>query len=225
MTDRQIAVERMAEVLGRVEAAVIKYYGPALKSVQGYADEYHERLSSAVVAVFNGDSQYTSLLSTHKQLIRDYARDIYVEGMRDGGIKDAENELDDDDESAITAFINEQIGFALDFAKACADTRKAEDQKAAQTVINHRVEMWADRMRDFGNTGKIRAMEGEKARWELGQTEVHCTDCLANSKRTPQRMAVWRDNIGLPRNAELECHGYNCDCSLVSVRTGKVLFP
>lgn len=210
------SLSRMAAIIGQAVD---------LFSVKGYAQEYHERLSEAVVGVFNGDRSQASLAGIHKQLIREYARDIYPEGMSDGGIDDAENELDDDDQARITEFINDQISHVSDFAQAVADTRQAEDQTAAQSSINRRVEIWAQRMEAFGNEGRLRAQDGIMARWKLGDTEKHCADCLHNSNRSPQRVRVWRENIGLPQNPDLACSGINCDCSLVSAKTGKVLFP
>lgn len=196
----------------------------AVKSVRTVAIDYEVDLTEAVVAFFNGGS-IRSVRSTWQKAIKGYARDVYVEGMAEG--KMPADEFDADDQDAVDTWIGEQLGYVDGFVDAVKEAGAAEGdaRTGAQQGILNRVTLWVAALKDLGGLGRIRALEGELAQWELGDTEEHCADCLANSRLKPKRLKWWRDNERLPRAHDLACGGFNCDCGLRSVRTGRWLYP
>lgn len=196
----------------------------AVKSVRTVAIDYEVDLTEAVVAFFNGGS-IRSVRSAWQKAIKGYARDVYVEGMAEG--KMPADEFDADDQDAVDTWIGEQLGYVDGFVDAVKEAGAAEGdaRTGAQQGILNRVALWVAALKDLGGLGRIRALEGELAQWELGDTEEHCADCLANSRLKPKRLKWWRDNERLPRSHDLACGGFNCDCGLRSVRTGRWLYP
>lgn len=225
MNDRKIAINRMAEVLGRVEAAVITHYGPALKSIKGYADEFLLRLSEAVTGFFNQDRSAQEVGGVLRNLLRGYARDTYLEGMREGGIDNPESAITDEEEAEISAWVSDQFSYIPDFITALKETRKAEDQTAAQAAINARVELWASSLQTLGGMGKARAMGDAMCTWVYGDTD-HCSTCeRLNGKR--HRLSWFVNNGYIPQengSDTLECGGWLCQCKLVNDK-GKQVLP
>lgn len=85
---------------------------------------------------------------------------------------------------------------------------------AARDKLARRIHKWGNDLRRAANAAKTYA--GGDFMWRLGATEKHCTDCLTNDGLV-RSGEEWRLTGKLPQSRELECHGYNCDCSLVRV--------
>lgn len=208
-----------------VAAVVAEYISSVtgIKSVKGFVADYEVLLTSEIAGFFNGDLTIRSVRATWQKAIRRYAKDTYIEGITDGGGE--ESDYDDEDDAIVNAWIAEQLAFVDDFVSAVNDAGKAEDRTAAQRGILTRVGYWVDALADLGGRGKLRAQEGAPAYWELGDTEVHCDDCLRYSKMKPRRVRQWLNDGALPRSHDLQCLGFNCDCSIRHAKTGRVLFP
>jgi len=197
----------------------------AVKSVRTVAIDYEVELTTAVTDYFNGSGSTRGVRATWQKAIKGYAKDVYVEGMAEGKL-DA-SEYDDADDATVQDWIDAQLGYVDAFVEAVKEAGAAEGdaRTGAQAGILTRVGLWVAALKDLGGLGRIRALEGEMCGWELGDTEEHCADCLANSRLKPKRLKWWRDNEKLPRSHGLACGGFNCDCGLRSVRTGRWLYP
>lgn len=207
----------------RVAALVAAYVELMVKSVRSIVVDYEVELTGPIAAYFNGDGSLRSVRATFQRAIRDYAKDAYVEGIRDG--KGQAEDFDDEDQAVVDAWIDEQLSHVDGMVEAVGATRTAEDRTVAQQGILTRVRFWVNALADLGGRGKLRALEGEMAYWQLGDTEEHCNDCLRNSRARPKRIKKWLDGGTLPRSHDLECGGYNCDCTLRSSRTRRILYP
>lgn len=215
------ALQRLAVLIGA------DGHGPTLDEFTAakLALDYEVRLSEYVAAVFNGEMDRDGLALAHRQLLRSYGYDVYLEGMRDGGVDDPAANLTDDDERRIFAFINDQLDHVTKFASDTAATRAVEPlsaRAAAQRAINERVKLWGEAMANHGAAGEASARRNVMAWWVLGDTD-HCDDCLRYSGYKPHRLSWWlkRD---LPRSSNLACHGVNCQCTLQDA-DGAVLYP
>lgn len=197
----------------------------ALKSVKSIVGDYEVTLTTAVVDYFNGDATLSRVRGTFSRSPREYAREVYLEGMSEGGL--TEEDLDDEDERTIADWIATQKDSVEGFVDFCRTIKDVDqDQRSArQGAILSRAGMWVNSLAELGGLGRIRGKEGELATWELGDTEEHCSSCLTNSDLKPHRLKWWRDSGRLPRSRELDCHGYNCDCTLRSPKTRMVLYP
>lgn len=232
MTDPRSFLERslgdlitIAERLGATIPESLLRRVDALKKVSGIVADYEVELTSAVVAYFNGEASLSRVRKVFSSAPRDYARDVYVEGMSEGKL--SEEDLDDDDESAIADWVDLQLDHVEGLVEfvSTAKSVDADQRSVRQRAILDRVGLWVKELRDLGGRGRLRAKDGELAVWVLGDTEDHCPDCLANSRLKPHRVKWWRETRGLPRAKDLACHGYNCDCTLRSPKTRRQLYP
>lgn len=197
----------------------------ALKKVSAIVADYEVELTTAVVGYFNGEASLSRVRKVFSSAPRDYARDVYVEGMSEGGL--SSDDLDEDDERHIDEWIETQLDHVEGLVDYVSTVKGKDvvDVAAKQRAILDRVSLWVKELRDLGGRGRLRAKDGELAVWELGDTEIHCPDCLANSRLKPHRVKWWRDADRLPRSKDLDCGGYNCDCTLRNPKTRKVLYP
>jgi len=208
----------------------------AHKSIGGYGRNFSVKLSELVADVLNGTRSKDYLASGLRGLIKSEAKEVYLEGMVDGGFEsqaEAEAELDDDDSAAIRDWEFEQLGYVNEFAKAAADTRKFIDEpnwEAEQNKVLARIDLWRNSLEGLGQLGKMSAMKNEIGVWEMGDTEEHCEP--SNGKRgckdldgEAHRMSWYvKNNInpGTPGSGTA-CGGYNCRCKIRSRKTGKVI--
>lgn len=209
--------------INSVAALVAAYVAQAVKTVRTVVVDYEVELTGPIADYFNGDGSIRAVRATFQRAIRDYAKDAYIEGIRDG--KGAAEDFDDEDAEVVEAWIDEQLSHVDGLVDAVRATESAEDRTSAQQGILNRVRLWVNALADLGGRGKLRAMEGEMAYWQLGDTEEHCDDCLRNSRARPKRVKKWMDSGNLPRSYDLECGGYNCDCTLRSAKTDRILYP
>jgi hypothetical protein len=194
-----------------------------VKTISQIVKRYGDQLSNAVYDVFNGGSDPVDFRRAHKALLRESAPDVYLEGMREGGI--AEEDLDDEDRAAMSEAVGDwlgsQLSFVNDFAKAIGEARKDKEQRDS---ILARVDQWIDSLRTLGDLGKAYATQNEKGSWIMGNTE-HCDTCLKLSKMKPHRLKWFIDRGYIPRengSDTLDCHGFNCQCEIQNAK-GEVL--
>lgn len=211
------------QAAAEVAALVAAYVAQAVKSVRSVAGDYEVALTEPIAAYFNGDGSTRAIRSAFQRAIREYAKDAYIEGIQEG--KGEASDFDEQDQAVVDAWIDEQLGYVDGLVEAVSGFKDAEDRTAFEQRIFDRVRFWVNALADLGGRGKLRAMEGEMAYWELGDTEEHCTDCLRYSRLQPRRVKKWMEAGTLPRSQDLECSGYNCDCTLRSVRTGRIIYP
>jgi len=190
-----------------------------------------------VQGVFSGSIPRGDLSRGLRSLLKGDAEKMYLEGMVESGVFDdageAKDELENEDEDTIFAWLEAQNGYISEFAKAVADTLAIEDtaqRKQAQDAIRARVDYWRNSLEGLGRLGKMSALKNEVGIWELGDTEEHCDNesgkygCQQLNGQA-HRMSWYTQrnlNPGTP-GSETTCGGYNCQCVLRSKRTGKVI--
>ena len=82
-----------------------------------------------------------------------------------------------------------------------------------------RVSLWINQGNNAYNTGIVDSEPGPdepRYMWKLGSTERHCSDCL-NLNGQIKTASEWRTAGIQPQSPDLECGGWNCDCSFVLV--------
>lgn len=199
----------------------------AIKSVRGVLGEYEVRFSEAVVAALNGQIDARELSARLRRAILRNAEDAYVEGMKEGGIEDAEEQLDDQDQETITSWIQSQMSYLPNFIESVMQVaalprgQRTEQQRA----ILQRVDYWVGALRDLAGMGKASAQRNMMVTWRYGDTD-HCDTCLRlNGQRHRLRWFVERGYIPQEKgSATLECGGWRCRCELRDDR-GKVVLP
>jgi len=148
--------------------------------------------------------------------------------MREGGIRDPEEEMDDDDRAAIAEWVSEQGQHTLDFARAAAAVSKlkGDERTAARALVLDRVDLWERALDALGGLGRLSAKENVPTTFKLGPTEEHCPTCSKfNGQR--KRIKTWRKNGHLPQqpgNENFACKGYECLCTLLD-DDGRQVYP
>lgn len=187
-----------------------------LKTIGQITRQYNDQLTNAVYDVFNGNSDAIDLRRAHKALLREFAFQVYDEGLHEGGITDAD--LDDEDKAvrgeAVFDWLTNQTEFVNDFAKAVAEARKDKDKRPA---ILDRVSMWVDSLRTLGDQGRAYALRNVRAKWYLGDRQNHTPDCIDLSKKAAHRVSWWTERGYTP-----PIH-LGCGCRLADAKSGDVI--
>lgn len=207
------------------------YSEEAEKSVAGYVRDFRVALSGLAADVFNGDKSTAQFASGLRSLLRSEARPTYQEGMREGGSKDPEADMEESDEQIVTSWVDEQFSFVDNFAQAVRDAKDApipegspagvslaEVRKSAQQAIFDRVETWGQSLDALGALGRASVQTKVMGTWHLGKTEVHCDTCSwLDGQRHQLKWFISKGYIPRePGSETLSCKGFHCDCSVTS---------
>lgn len=215
---------RLAALLDAAEAMIERR---AVKAVVGAVREYESRLSEFVRRGLSGFYSQKEFVTRHTVLINELAIQAFYEGMKAGGIEDPKDEITDEESAMVDEWLTEQVSHIAEFALAVNDASKAkgEDKQAAQDAVDNRLSFWVRSMETLQTMGEASAQKNMMVTWEYGETE-HCETCQSlNGKRRRWGWFVDRGYIPQePGSDTLDCHGYNCQCKLVS-DNGKVVMP
>lgn len=203
----------MREYLLSKKAAV------TVKTIGQVVTKYDDQLANAVHDVWNGHSSAIDLRRAHKAMLKDFAPQVYEEGMREGGT----DELDDEDRSDMDEAIGDWLGGQFEhinqFAADVVAVKDADDVKAARAAILDRVTLWVDSLRELGDLGRAYALKNVKAFWKLGDRQTHTQDCIDLSKLKAHRVSWWTDKGYIPGS---DRH-IGCGCSLRNAKTDEVI--
>jgi hypothetical protein len=92
-----------------------------------------------------------------------------------------------------------------------ATDERPED--AIEQAIDSRATTWANTLAGIFALGQLFRSDNPFLEWQVGPTE-HCEDC-ARLNGQIHTAEEWRMSGWTPQARHLECHGYNCQCSLV----------
>jgi hypothetical protein len=194
-----------------------------LKAITGAVYDYASDLSTAVQGALNGRLTARSLERSHRAYLEEYARLAYLEGMEEGGVEDAESEIESEEEDGIDRWLKEQLGFVKEFSNAVIDAR-GDDAKEAD--ISARVDLWVKAMEGLRGLGVIIAKANVTGTFHLGSTDEHCDTCKGLNG-TNKRMSKWRDSGLLPQtpgNRNFQCGCWECKCYITDSK-GRQLYP
>lgn len=201
----------------------------AAKSVAGFVADYNVTLTEWMVDVWSGAMGEIDFRRAHTALIRSDAEAVYLEGMVEAGLTEAEAavSLDDADKKKINDWIAAQLEHVNQFARDVLAVRKEfGNDPAKQFAAFERAKLWAAAEDTLGALG--RASVGgprQMVTWRLGQTEQHCETCAdLNGQR--HRLDWFTSRNYIPRengSTTLACGGWRCDCGLFSDAGEQVL--
>lgn len=203
-----------------------------IKSVKDVLDTYRENLVRWTAdAIDRGTMSELDLRRAHRALLRTLALPAYLEGMREGGIENPEEHLEDEDREIVEGWLAEQLQHVNGYAKAVLAATLLvglEREHARDSIFGDRLPLWIRSMESLAGRGFASARANELGEWVLGATEEHCSTCLRLSSGAPHRLS-WYIKRGYipqePGSPTLECGGWRCDCEIRSARTGQTLLP
>lgn len=89
-------------------------------------------------------------------------------------------------------------------------------RRALNRIVTRLRNLWTNNAIGTGDLARTFDRNDGFYMWVLGNTEEHCTDCLALDGQA-KRASEWRAAGIQPKSPDLECGGWNCDCELVPV--------
>src|SRR3990170_281816 len=183
------------------------------RSIRNVTQEYSAQLTALINDALKKRKDAGEMARAHRALLREYAPRVYGEGLRAAGIDI--DEMDESDRENIAGWVAEQVTHVRDFANAVVDARK---DKAAQSNLVSRVEMWVESLNTLGNLARASAQSNASGTWTLGRTKEHCDTCNGlNGKRHRVKWFISRGYIPRqPASQILQCSGYNCECRILS---------
>jgi hypothetical protein len=164
--------------------------------------------------LFDGGKD-SSMVSTFARSIDVELTKAWNEGADDMGV--APDEMSKDDMKVLNAIISNENDFIL---KMVYDINTAHDDGMDKEQFDRqfgaRCDLWANRYNETVNRARMNF--GQKARlvWTLGKTEEHCETCakLNGIVAFGYEWDEARFMPQMPPNKNLDCGGWNCDCSL-----------
>lgn len=224
MTDHlRRAIDEAERVILRVESLfpVNTFSVQSSKSIDTAVARYRKSLRAVTRSYFAGDVTRGNFEQAVGDAIRVDAEFAFDEGLKEGGA--GLDEISEQEQSYLDDWIANQLGFVGGLADAL---EAAKGNKAAQRDFYTRLDMWADSMNTLAMTGKGFASADQMGQWKLGETEQHCSTCSRLDSGAPHRVSWFIKRGYIPRqngSESLECGGWRCDCSIVSVKTGERL--
>lgn len=197
--------------------------GIAIKTIAQVTTKYNDELTNAVFDVWNGHSSAIDLRRAHKAMLKDFAPQVYEEGLREGGFDD----IDDEDQAVMDEMVGDWLGGQFEHINSFAkDVEAIKGNKDERPKIIDRVAQWVDSLRSLGHLGKAYALKNERGQWVLGETEQHCETCLKLSKMKAHRLSWFTERGYIPRqngSETLECGGWVCDCEIQNKKGDRLL--
>jgi hypothetical protein len=173
------------------------------------ADYMEKQIVGLVRGVYSGDvgGDFIDIMANliSGQLTAAFATAYTDEGY-DGALPDF---LD----AALTQMVVDQYTFVDQYYKDIVDARL--DGTPVEPLLS-RAGMWANQWNAAYNEA-IRLMAAEyggNLMWILGEAD-HCETCLALNGIVASGVE-WDESGWQPQSQDLQCHGYNCACSLVT---------
>ena len=198
------AAQSLLKRLDAIEAAI------ALKSINEVLREYQDKLERYIVDTVNGNMTASEMSRAHKSLIKRLAVEVYQEGMREGGVRDPESEMEDEDDEAIDDWISDQAQYTLDFAKSCeeASLLKGDERRTQRDLLIDRASDWSDSLRNLGQKGYLSAKGNLPLTYDGDDGEESCDECQ-QYKGQRHRKSWWekRDLLSRP-NTKYTCGRY-----------------
>jgi hypothetical protein len=179
---------------------------------------YHDAITRAMVDYFEGGSVAPSRNAFKKAMIQAFG-DSFDLGWTQGG---AELPVDDDAIGWLEARLNQEAGYIDVLFQQAKEVRKEEDADYFAWLTSH-ADNYTSTVSAVYNAGRMYAKKNQMLEWRLGNTERHCATCSKLSgKRHKASWYLSRNHIPRQPGANLQCGGYNCDCSLVDPEGNEV---
>lgn len=192
------ALEQLAAAIDAAAA----YAG--LKTIKQIVTGYKNRLTTIVNdAMRTGD--FVDMRRAHKALLKNVARDVYRDGLREGGIEPKDESAEDKaaTEEVIDDWLAAQFEHVNQFAKDAAAVKK---DKTARDAILARVDLWVESLQNFGEAGRLAALGNIPLTFDGDDGDESCDDCQ-RYKGQRHRRNWWAERGLLERNGN---ENYEC---------------
>lgn len=210
--DRQIINNQLRRLLLAKPNIIPLLSQYAIKALGGYEqvrNEYWASVYDAVEGYLTGNRPITAFRSSMYNAMNSAFQTAAELGYVEGG---GEVPLDKVTQSWIDGEI---LAEKENIKNLFGDLRKNWESKDAIKEAFARANGYSGKLDSIFTQGMMNGANNPMLTWHLGATEVHCTTCAQLDGKSHR--AQWYIDRGyIPRRpyAEMECGGFNCDCSL-----------
>ena len=209
-TAESISTEIMRVALQTVGVAdVDKIINPEVAEMAESAEQYQYQLKYPVRGLWSSTLTIEDFASAMQTTIDRHLTQAWKEGMAEAGVDWADRTQEE--MSALDSAIISEYSHVYDFGKYIMENDR--EHKGKLRDLENRTSLWANRWRDIKNRALLMAGANLPLTWRFGGTEQHCDSCQWANGRT-YRASVWEKYGWRPQSQDLECKGFNCQCSL-----------
>jgi hypothetical protein len=174
---------------------------------------YRRQVWRVIRDLFNGEIDEFDFVDDMSSFIDNQFERAWRQGAREMGVNP--NNFTEDDIDALAERIAQEKDYMLQLADDILRVR-AEGQSIEQ--FRSRADMWSNRYNDIVNEARIHFGGKRMLRWTVGPTE-HCADC-SRLNGIVASADDWAASGWRPQSRDLECNGYNCQCSILPTEDG-----
>jgi hypothetical protein len=171
---------------------------------------YHDAITEALTSYFEGGSLVGSRNAFRKAAVEALG-DAFDTGYQDGG---ADGPPEGDALDWLNARVDQEFGYIGTLYEQAKQIKKDPEADYFSWVTD-RADGYTSTVQALYNAGVLWAKKNQMLTWHLGETEKHCTTCAKlDGKSHRASWYISHDYIPRKPGSAMECHGYNCDCSL-----------
>lgn len=176
------------------------------KSMMMTRAEFRREFTEVVQFGLDGVVSWGGVRSALRALLQRQGGQAYLDGLADGGVRNAT--LDEDGQARVAEWRASQNQYIVNF------TNELQSRGLSGT-LSHRADLWVNMSLDpIYYRGLEDASPNKRYLWVVSVLKEHCVSCLRLNGQVHQLKSYRR--IGLvPRSRALVCGGWECGCNLV----------
>lgn len=217
----------MLDTINRLIARIYELAAQATKFSSGQdlpeiEAEYQDRIETIILDYITSGRPVTSFRNEFRRNALVAFGLAAAAGWVEGG---ASGPVPEDVTSWVEQRASQEADFIDDLFSKLKDLRANSTEDEQLNFAISRAEGYTATLAGVFEYGKMTALKDRPGKWELGETEKHCSTC-ADLNGQVHPLSWYLDNGYIPRQSgsqTLECGGWNCDCRIVDPKTGEQL--
>jgi len=193
------------------------------QSLESAMQEYRQELALSMLEYLESDRPITAFRNLYKRATNDAFNAALSAGWRDGK---GQGQIPEHVVAWNNGQIDSQMGYIDGVFQELKALRKEGDKDKWGAYVAARADGYSGSLTGIYARAKMEAGKGKIGVWRVGPTD-HCTTCagLDNQVRTIKEF-IERGLIPQQKGSPtLECGGWNCQCGIYDLTTGKRLIP
>lgn len=196
-----------------------RIFDDARDMLRAYRDTragYVQAVTDILVRALSDEGTRRVLGSTMRSTARRFGLQAAFDALEDAAAPNTES-LSEDDVTLFRAWLAETSTYITNLGEEIF-----KEGGLSEAMIATRAQMWADKSLDDVYYAILRQnAPAKRVLWRRTPGKDSCSTCISNDGQT-----FTLDELGqrgFPRDRRLECGGWECECEVVDVETGKVL--
>ena len=182
----------------------------ALGTYTQVRDAYYQEIFVSIYDYLDGDGSIATFKNAMKRAMVNAFTPAAENGWQDGGV---ELPMSDEVNVWLTAALDAELGHIDLLFQNLKELRKSEDVNKTETA-QARADGYTQTLDFVYNHAKIAAAGNGMLTFAGDDGKESCTDCK-KYKGKRHKASWWIEHDAIPPNRGFECHGYNCQHTLV----------